>query len=235
MCVVLKYSSILLLPYLQTIVSDVLSIDLYQRNDKTSFLKLFEICIYAINQWTTKTKAGAIVNGSDNDKKVEDLNEESAAHPYDSVINDFIEYMENEIEPSIKQQFDEMDDEGNPESVLNNEDHNAEYEGTGEIKIETKPELPQPIALTLSILNVCVKYISSKNQTEQLIVLRTINEGVKILKNHENELLPFIHSLWTCLLQRFHEKNVIVVRSSLTLVVTLAELSKDFIRDRVSK
>lgn len=202
------------------------------------------MCIYAINQWTkkdTSTDKNAILTKLNEQKpkeiKEKESDDQTFNNPYDSVIDDFIEYLNNEIESSIQEQFDKIEDLNDCDATdmeidMNNLKPECENDT---LKIETKPEIPQPISLTLSILNVCVKHISSNNQTEKLIVLRTINEGVQILKDHESELLPFIHSMWGSLAERFHEKNLLVVSSSLQLVLTLAELSKDFIRQRVSK
>lgn len=204
------------------------------------------MCIYAINQWTkndvTKQISVAPLNKCNDHKSDEMSKDQSFIHPYDNVIDDFIEYLNSEIEVSIQEQFDKLEmiqnDDGNDLENEMNEMQNlpeCDNDDNETVKIVTKPEVPQPIALTLSILNVCVKYISSKSQTEKLIVLRTINEGVQILKDHESELLPFIHLLWNILAERFQEKNLVVISHSLSLVLTLAELSKDFIRQRVSK
>lgn len=99
-------------------------------------------------------------------------------------------------------------------------------------KEEEKPIIPKHIEFVLNILKICLKFISSKKLEDKLLVLETLNFGLQIIENHENELLPLVHLIWYNFAERFKEKEALIIDRSFNLLVTLARLSKDFIRQR---
>lgn len=119
-----------------------------------------------------------------------------------------------------------------PEEPLNEEDTKKEENEDGEEKEEEKPIAPKHVDFVLSILKICLKFISSKKLEDKLLVLETLNFGIQIIENYENELLPLVHLIWYNFSERFKENEALIVDRSFNLLVTLARLSKDFIRQR---
>ena len=65
--------------------------------------------------------------------------------------------------------------------------------------------------------------------------MTTLQEGLEILTNWENQLLPIVHLLWHPLVNRFHDENVLVINRAWQLLNVIARVSKDFIRQRTLK
>lgn len=92
------------------------------------------------------------------------------------------------------------------------------------------------VELTALILKRSLHFLPSKTQARKLLVLEILEQGVELLKEYEDELLPVVHQIWSPLIQRFKEDNdPVIMRLSIRLVSTLARLAKDFIRMRVVK
>ncbi|XP_055617312.1 TELO2-interacting protein 1 homolog [Toxorhynchites rutilus septentrionalis] len=108
--------------------------------------------------------------------------------------------------------------EGEPESV---EPYQSEEQ-----------KLPPHIRITMEILTVNFKYLASSVTDERIVVLGTLNEGIHLLKEHENQLLPLVHQIWFNFAERFADTSPVVIGCAFDLLVSLAELAKDFIRKR---
>ena len=65
--------------------------------------------------------------------------------------------------------------------------------------------------------------------------MTTIQEGLEILTNWENQLLPIVHLLWHPLVDRFYDENVLIINRAWQLLNVVARVSKDFIRHRTLK
>lgn len=65
--------------------------------------------------------------------------------------------------------------------------------------------------------------------------MTTIQEGLEILTNWENQLLPIVHVLWHPLVDRFYDENVLIINRAWQLLIVVAHVSKDFIRHRTLK
>ncbi|XP_058450442.1 TELO2-interacting protein 1 homolog [Malaya genurostris] len=93
-------------------------------------------------------------------------------------------------------------------------------------------KLPSHIAMTIKILTVNFKYLGSGVLEEKIIALQTLNEGIHLLGDHENQLLPMVHQIWFNFAERFADPSPVVVSCAFDLLVSLARLAKDFIRKR---
>lgn len=78
----------------------------------------------------------------------------------------------------------------------------------------------------------CLHFMPSKNVQESLIAMQTLQEGLPILVEWENELLPIIHQLWHPLTDRFKDKNVLIINRAWQLLYVLADISNTFIKSR---
>lgn len=85
------------------------------------------------------------------------------------------------------------------------------------------------------VMKHCLHFLPSKEIQKSLIAMSTLQEGLEILANWENQLLPIVHLLWHPLVDRFHDGNVLLINRAWQLLNTLADVSKDFIRSRTLK
>lgn len=76
----------------------------------------------------------------------------------------------------------------------------------------------------------------SKDRNRKLLVLDILNSGLEVIKDLEDELLPIVHLIWSPLVGRFKEyQDPLIINYCFQLLMTLARLSKDFIRMRTVK
>uniref|UniRef100_A0A182PPY3 Uncharacterized protein n=1 Tax=Anopheles epiroticus TaxID=199890 RepID=A0A182PPY3_9DIPT len=109
----------------------------------------------------------------------------------------------------------------------------AEVENKDETETEQKEEnLPSHIKIVLRILTVNFKHLASSEDAERIVALSTLNEGIHVLQRYENQLLPLVHNIWFNFTERFSDRNPAVVSNAFELLLTMAQLSKDFIRKR---
>lgn len=78
----------------------------------------------------------------------------------------------------------------------------------------------------------CLHYLPLKNVQKSLMAMQTLQEGLLLLDEWENELLPIVHELWHPLTDRFKDENVLVINHAWQLLYVLATVSNDFIRSR---
>uniref|UniRef100_A0A182QAG5 Uncharacterized protein n=1 Tax=Anopheles farauti TaxID=69004 RepID=A0A182QAG5_9DIPT len=97
---------------------------------------------------------------------------------------------------------------------------------------ENEENLPAHVKIVMRILSINFKYLASSDDGEKIVALSTLNEGIYVLSQHENQLLPLVHNIWFNFTERFTDRNPAVVSNAFDLLVTLALLAKDFIRKR---
>lgn len=102
--------------------------------------------------------------------------------------------------------------------------------------LSTEPPVPHPhyVTVTVIILKRCLNYVASSNRDNCILALQVLNTGFPILRDYENELLPLVHLTWGPLVSKFEAEPAIMKRA-FDLLVTMAELSKDFIQSRAVK
>ncbi|EDO32342.1 predicted protein, partial [Nematostella vectensis] len=98
---------------------------------------------------------------------------------------------------------------------------------------EDKP--PLHVHYAKKVLDKCVHIVSSRSLVVCLLVLDTIDESVRVIRHHENHLLPLIHKLWPPLVRRLKHQEEVVVVKAIEVVCGMAECSGDFMRRRVEK
>lgn len=100
---------------------------------------------------------------------------------------------------------------------------------------EKEVQIPEYVKMVEEVLKRCLHFLPSKDFTISTLAISTLNEGLTILENWENQLLPIVHQTWHPLVDRFRDPNPIVVSRAWQLFLTLARISKDFIRARTLK
>lgn len=97
---------------------------------------------------------------------------------------------------------------------------------------EKDKKLPTHIKIIVEIMKRCLHFLPLKDVQKSLIAMQILQEGLPILVEWENELLPIVHQLWHPLIDRFNDKNALVINRSWQLLHVLADISNDFIRHR---
>ncbi|XP_015182653.1 PREDICTED: TELO2-interacting protein 1 homolog [Polistes dominula] len=210
--VVMKYSSMDVLPCLKEIVLDVLLQlnSVSQKRNTYSFLNVFYIFILYIKKLTAELDANVTKTSP-------------------TLVNSKEERKANE---QIDENFnDEITDEENTEK----QNEQTETNSIAEEEEEEKKNLPTHIKMVEDVLKSCLHFLPSKDRKQLLIAMLTLEEGLPILIKYENQLLPIVHQIWHPLVDRFKDQNVLLINRSWQLLRVLAHVSKDFIRSRTLK
>lgn len=105
-------------------------------------------------------------------------------------------------------------------------------EASEEKEIKVKPN---EVILTEKILRHCLGLMSSNHLETKTLAIKTAACGLKLLRNHEDTLLPLIHLIWPPLVNRLTEdysRNLEVNLCAFECLISMAIYSKDFIRRR---
>ncbi|KAK9879243.1 hypothetical protein WA026_004092 [Henosepilachna vigintioctopunctata] len=105
-----------------------------------------------------------------------------------------------------------------------------------EVEEYKKPEAPHHIKLTVAILKRSLNFLPSNEKDRKLLVLEILRDGLEIIREFEDELLPMVHLIWHPLVGRFKETDSpVIINYSFLLLTTMARISKEFIRMRTIK
>ncbi|EDW42823.1 TELO2-interacting protein 1 homolog [Drosophila sechellia] len=96
----------------------------------------------------------------------------------------------------------------------------------------TKPVLPRHVEMVKDILGQVIKFISTADQGQQIAALECFSSGLPLLANYEDELLPLVHLVWQPLIEKFRQKDALVLNRCFTLLHLLGVHAKDFILKR---
>lgn len=222
--VVLKYSSLTSIPHLENIITTVLSESSknVQNANISSFLKVFKMILFRIDEWNVQTEASHNeITTNTEDSEVE------LRRNWLKILNS----IEDEFDdPNRTATFDAAKFKEEQEQKLRNEN-----EPENEQDNETDEVLPPYMDVTVQIMKRCIKYIPIKSQMDKCIVLESAACGLNILKSKENQLLPIVHLIWKPFVERFKENDPIVLRRCFQLLMKLGEVSKEFIYQRTAK
>ncbi|XP_071560597.1 TELO2-interacting protein 1 homolog isoform X1 [Temnothorax nylanderi] len=221
--VVMKYSRLDFLPHLKGIVEDVfrqLSTPHHQK-DTYSFLKIFYtfiICIKTLINW-------------DDTKVTKEEDARATNNPTETIILSLLEYYNaKKIDKKIEDDIEETESDTNVPDTELLEETNEDYSNPSAEDKEEK--LPTHIRIIIDVMKRCIHFLPSKDVQKSLMAVQTLQEGLPILIEWENELLPLVHQLWHPLTDRFSDENVLVINHAWQLLHVLANVSNDFIRSR---
>ncbi|XP_076226643.1 telo2 interacting protein 1 isoform X2 [Nomia melanderi] len=222
--VVMKYSTIDVLPCLREIVEDVL-LQLnnnFQKKNSHAFLKVFftfTVCIKKI----VKPKDVPVI------RKQSIIVENKSS----KIIESLLDYYR------IRKEIDKEIEESPADIDLEDEVETQALEECDEVHLteekEEKQNLPLYIKMIEDVMRHCLHFLPSKEVEKSLLAMSTLQEGLQILAEWENQLLPIVHLLWHPLVDRFHDENVLIINRAWQLLNVLSSVSKDFIRSRTLK
>ncbi|XP_034174840.2 telo2 interacting protein 1 isoform X1 [Osmia lignaria lignaria] len=220
--IVIKYSTMDVLPCLKEIVEDVL-VQLsssFQQKNAYAFLKVFYTFVICIRN---------LINSKPiPETQEQNLNVENKAS---KIIQSLLEYHEAK---KVDNEIEELPSESKLEEETVEEPEKGYQEDFAE-KEEEKEEIPFYIKMIEDIMKHCLHFLPSKEVQKSLIAMLTLQEGLQILARWENQLLPMVHLLWHPLVDRFRDENVLIINRAWQLLNVLGHVSKDFIRTRTLK
>ncbi|XP_032676301.1 TELO2-interacting protein 1 homolog isoform X2 [Odontomachus brunneus] len=221
--VVMKYSELDFLPYLQGIVENALTqlSNPFRKKNIYYFLRIFYTFITCIK---------TLVICEDMEKSEENIR--ITNNFSETIINSLLEYynaknidkkLENDIEET------ELNVDVNIEP---SEESNSTYTAFNIEDKEENKELPIYTKIIIKIMKCCLNFLPSNDIQVSLMAMQTLQIGLVMLIQWEDELLPIVHQLWHPLTDRFNGGNVIVINHAWQLLYVLARISNDFIRSR---
>ncbi|XP_059058577.1 TELO2-interacting protein 1 homolog [Achroia grisella] len=225
--VVMKYSDVSMSDCLYSIVEDVLvqSCDKYYENNLYDYLQVFLTFMECIRKWYPLEDTNKTVNNNENSNI--------------DIFSDLKEYIKNTEESERLMSNEEFEHEtGKSVEEMYKEDLKSKQDGLLDYDdrvTEEKPPLPQHIKVTTTIINRCIHFITSRSRDEAILALQVVNTGLRQLQHHQDELLPLVHKCWAPLVASFMAEDIPRVTKALDLLLTLADVSKDFIFSRTVK
>lgn len=219
--VVMEYSDVTMLDYMYGIVEDVLvqSCDKYYDRNLESYLQVFITFIECLQKWF----------------KDEDTTDSKPPERGLDLLEDVREYCRNQQE--AERLLDEEEPPGGDQSAeeMYREDRAAELDDAADYgDAVTKEEAPvaRHLSVTAAIVRRCVR--GAAGARGAAAALRAAGGGLRVLRGSAL-LLPLVHAAWPPLVHRFEEGDPIIMRWAIELLVTMASVSKDFIRARAIK
>ncbi|KAH8381648.1 hypothetical protein KR093_010238 [Drosophila rubida] len=214
--VVLQYSTRCNVPHLDSIFQTICEecAKSHQSDNIHSYLRVFNAFLRHILSWQSETKQDI----GDIQMQVDD-EEQHILNTWLNVLN----------KPRIEDPVD-LDSAPNEEPDVNMPDEGVEEDpSTTE---PPKPELPRHIAMTKEILTQTIKFLSNSQQTQQILALECLASGIPLLADYEDELLPLVHLIWQPLVEKFRQKDSLVLSRCFSLLHVLGLHAKDFILKR---
>ncbi|KAJ8719186.1 hypothetical protein PYW07_016742 [Mythimna separata] len=223
--VVMEYSDSTILNYLYGIVQDVLvqSCDKYYEKDLYAYLQVFLTFVECIRKWYPITDASP--NTTEEQLTID-------------VMKDLAVFVENKVEAErllneieFEKESGKSVEEMYKEDMKKKEDDVLDYDET---VTDEKPPPPQYVAVIVTILKRCLNYVTSSQRDNSILALQVLTRGLPLLRQYDDELLPLVHKCWGPLVTRFQQEPAVMKRA-FDLLVTMAELARDFIRSRAVK
>ncbi|XP_034660104.1 uncharacterized protein LOC117896141 [Drosophila subobscura] len=210
--VVLQYSSRGSVPHLDSIFQTIREecSKSHQTSNVQSYLRVFNAFLKHVTHWHGDTTA--------------EINAEQLPMQVDedqSVLSTWLHVLEK---PQLLQ--DESAD-------INMDEPVAEESPESDAEPEPmKPVLPRHIEIIKDILGQVIKFVSTAEQSQQIVALECFASGVPLLADYENELLPLVHLIWRPLVEKFRQTDALVLNRCFTLLRLLGIHAKDFIAKR---
>ncbi|KAK9721937.1 hypothetical protein QE152_g19937 [Popillia japonica] len=217
--VVMNHSSMDVLPSIGDIVEDVL----YQSRDCNSkniiaFMKVFNIFVKCLLRWLKiEAVIPPIKSKADKEKEQQHFELSNLEDECNNFSDDIMKKTPEEMyQKAMEKKREELEEDEAPPD--------EEYK---------KPEPPQHIKLTSAILRRTLHFLPSKSKEIKILSLEILKNGLEVVRDYEDELLPIVHQIWSPLVNRFKtDDDPLIFNLSFQLLIILARLSKEFIRSR---
>nr|CDJ85113.1 CG16908 [Haemonchus contortus] len=105
--------------------------------------------------------------------------------------------------------------------------------GSEELLETERKTLPPPVADVERVLLRTKHLMSSPHLPIRLLAMRVLHEGLYVLRNFDDALLPLVHQNWETLINRFSDKDLQVHQEAMKVVIQMVNVSKSFVYRRV--
>ncbi|GJQ69256.1 hypothetical protein Trydic_g6398 [Trypoxylus dichotomus] len=221
--VVMNHCSMDVLPSINDIVEDVLFQSRYcTSGNMASFMKVFNIFTNCLLRWLNiKIELPPIKSKAEKEQELKHFEVSNLEEEYTNFGDDIMGKTAEEMYE---------------EDMKKKEEEELENNNVSEVEECKKPEPPQHIKLVVLILQRTLHFLPLKNKEVKLLSLEILQNGLEVIRDWEDELLPIVHQIWSPLVNRFKEDNdSLIFNLSFQLLMTLGRLSKEFIRLRTVK
>ncbi|KAK6055389.1 hypothetical protein COOONC_07104 [Cooperia oncophora] len=113
------------------------------------------------------------------------------------------------------------------------EEENCSGDDNEEVLEAKGKALPPPISDVERILLRTKHLMSSSHLPIRLLAMSILREGLYVLRNFDDALLPMVHQNWETLVNRFSDKELEVCQEAIKVVVQMVNVSKTFVYRRV--
>nr|XP_018904502.1 PREDICTED: TELO2-interacting protein 1 homolog [Bemisia tabaci] len=225
--VIISKCTVHALSALQEIINNVLmySCDTFQDKNIVAFLHVFLTFVSHAQKWMPPQEEEALTEKPSSPLESQSVLETFLEHHRlklaASNFNDAIE--ENSSAPEEFSGAEATSESDYPENS-EGADFHSESDG--------KKDIPETIKITISILRRSLNFLPHKNESLQLLVLQILDRGILVMQDWTDELLPVVHKIWAPLVERFSSPKPLIIHHSFKLLLTMAKITKDFIRKR---
>lgn len=227
--VVLQFGGPDLMPYLDDIINTVSQHfgqpQSYKRRSHIySYLRLFNVLLQYVSKWlqTCEENVNEFIG-----LKSSKVLEEKCEHNSENILQSWLSILNQESSCNLK--CDESDNLTEIDHLKDEDSGNKEQKKD---KKEESDDLPRHIEMVKTILYQSSKFIFHTEQCYQIMALECLIQGVPLLKNYEDALLPLVHSFWSPLMEKFRQQDAIILNRCFTLYAVVAENARDFITKR---
>lgn len=218
---VLLYGTGDVLPLMQDSIDEVMfALDVHQEKEH-AFWPVLLALVKAVVKWFPNRDHQSVCVPQQVPTVHSDENYHRISH--DKVKEFFMNYHQQKHRQCL-QEDDDVDD------VI--EDNRSGMDNETESKKKTLSTQHQA---ALEVLKRCTYFVATSVLRTKLIVLDAIVFGLRALQDVQDELLPQVHKLWPAFTRRFGESNSLVALKATEVLVTMADICRDFLRRRVSK
>ena len=220
---VLLHGNARVLPLMQDSIDEVMfALDVHQEKEH-AFWPILLALVKAIVKWFPNEEQQptcAPAPCAKSRPSVHSSNESCYDASHDDVKEFFINYHKQKHQQELQEDEDEMQEDSS----------------TSDDKTEqSKKVLPGHYQAAIEVLKRCTYFVATNTLKTKLIVLDAIVLCLRALQDVQDELLPQVHKLWPAFTRRFGESNPLVVLKAAEVLVTMADVCRDFLRRRVSK
>ncbi|XP_075147461.1 telo2 interacting protein 1 [Haematobia irritans] len=219
--VILQFSSRNTLPYMETIFQTIYEecSKAYETMSIISYLKVFNAFLRHITKWLMSCDMQfQETEAMDMEHIIPDCNDCNPVYSWLALLQD---HHSKDNEDLIDTDHKDVED-----NIQENQDKVSKDE-----EINDK-SLPRHVEIILSILQQVVKFINSSDLRLQILSVECLTRGLPLLKDYENELLPLVHLIWTPFVEKFRQRNALVLNRCFSLLEVLAIYAKDFLTKR---
>ncbi|XP_013380878.1 TELO2-interacting protein 1 homolog [Lingula anatina] len=234
--VILQYSDEEIMNYIEDTIKEILDVlDQHHDEEAAIFLRVLHTLSVSILRWYPPDQK-LKTDWTETDSKNKDVKREKLTS--DQLLNFFLDYQKHK---QIAEDLDnsDFDDEKEDQSQLSADEKQSKIDEDSQFETdhseEKKKETPRHIKLIMEVLERCKHLMSSADPRLRLLVLDIIVSGCHVLAGYQDDLLPLVHKLWSPFVNRLNDEEQVVIRKAFQVLCVMAEVSKDFIRSRVSK